>query len=57
MSDTSDAFYHFEVGLAASLVKSFELKVAYLVDYKNIVNPPTLKKTDTALIAAIIYKF
>lgn len=55
--DTSDAFYHFEVGLAASLVKSFELKVAYLVDYKNKVNPPTLKKTDTALVAAIIYKF
>jgi putative salt-induced outer membrane protein YdiY len=37
-------------------VKSFDLKVAYLVDYKNIV-PPRLKKTDTALIAALIYKF
>ena len=56
-NDTSDAFYHFEVGLAASLVKSFDLKVAYLVDYKNIVNPSTLKKMDTALVAAIIYKF
>jgi putative salt-induced outer membrane protein YdiY len=55
-NNTSNAFYHFEVGLAASLVKSFDLKVAYLIDYKNIV-PPTLKKTDTALIAAIIYKF
>jgi putative salt-induced outer membrane protein YdiY len=55
-NDTSDAFYHFEVGLSASLVKSFDLKVAYLIDYKNIV-PPTLKKTDTALVAAIIYKF
>ncbi len=56
-NDTSDAFYHFELGLSASLVKNFELKVAYLVDYKNLPNPPTLKKTDTALIAAIVYKF
>lgn len=55
--DTSDCFYHFELGLAASLVKNFELKVAYLVDVKNQPNPPTLKKTDTALIAAIVYKF
>lgn len=57
MDDTSDAFYHFEVGVAASLAKSFELKVAYFVDYKNKVNPPTLKKTDTALVAALVYKF
>ena len=56
-NDTSDAFYHFELGLAASLVKNFELKVAYLVDIKNKPNPPTLKKTDTALIASIVYKF
>jgi putative salt-induced outer membrane protein YdiY len=56
-NDTSDCFYHFELGLAASLVKNFDLKVAYLVDYKNQPNPPTLKKTDTALIAAIVYKF
>jgi putative salt-induced outer membrane protein YdiY len=56
-SDISDSFYHFELGLAASLVKNFELKVAYLVDVKNQPNPPTLKKTDTALIAAIVYKF
>ncbi len=57
MNDTSDAFYHFEVGVAASLMKSFELKVSYLVDYKNRVNPPTLKKTDTTLVAAIVYRF
>jgi putative salt-induced outer membrane protein len=56
-NDTSDCFYHFELGLAASLVKNFELKVAYLVDYKNEPNPPTLKKADTALIAAVVYKF
>ncbi len=55
--NTSDAFYHFEIGLSASLVKNFEMKVAYLVDIKNKPNPPTLKKTDTALIAALVYKF
>lgn len=61
MNDTSDAFYHFEVGVAATLTKSFELKVAYLVDYKNkpISTDPNnpLKKTDTALVASILYKF
>jgi putative salt-induced outer membrane protein YdiY len=56
-SATSDSFYHFEIGLASTLTKAFELKVAYLVDYKNRPNPPTLKKTDTALIASILYKF
>ena len=57
MSDTSDSFYYFEIGLAATLTKSFELKVTYLVDFKNKPLPDTLKKTDTALIAAILYKF
>ncbi|MEO8055057.1 MAG: DUF481 domain-containing protein [Acidobacteriota bacterium] len=61
MNDTSDSFCHFEVGVAATLTKSFELKVAYLVDYKNkpISTDPNnpLKKTDTALVASILYKF
>ncbi len=61
MNDTSDSFYHFEVGLAATLTKSFELKVSYLVDYKNEPLSPDpanpLKKTDTAFVAALVYKF
>jgi len=56
-SDTSDSFYHFEIGLAATLTKSFELKASYLVDYKNRPLPETLEKTDTALVAALVYKF
>jgi putative salt-induced outer membrane protein YdiY len=56
-NNTSDAFFHFEVGLAASLAKAFDLRVAYLVDYKNKPLPSTLKKTDTAVIAAVVYKF
>lgn len=57
MDDVSDSFLHFELGLAATLTKAFEMKVSYLVDYKNEPRPATLKKTDTALIAAILYKF
>ena len=57
MDDTSDCFYHFEIGVAATLTKSFEMKVSYLVDYKNKPLPETLKKTDTAFIATILYKF
>jgi putative salt-induced outer membrane protein YdiY len=57
MNHWSDSFYHFELGLAASITKTSELKILYLVDTKNRPNPDTLKKTDTALIAAFVYKF
>ena len=53
----SDSFYHFEMGLAASITKNSELKITYLVDTKSRPNPASLKKTDTALIAAFVYKF
>jgi putative salt-induced outer membrane protein YdiY len=56
-SDVSDSFYHFEMSLAASITGKSELKASYLVDVKNEPNPPTLKKTDTALIAAFVFKF
>ncbi|MFI5197044.1 MAG: YdiY family protein [Thermoanaerobaculia bacterium] len=55
--DVSDSFYHFEMSLAASVTSKSQLKVSYLVDIKNEPNPPTLKKTDTALIAAFVFKF
>jgi putative salt-induced outer membrane protein YdiY len=57
MNRLTDAFYHFEMGVAASITKSSELKITYLVDVKNEPNPDTLKKTDTALIAAFVFKF
>lgn len=56
-SAVSDAFYHFEMSLAASVTKKSELKITYLVDVKNRPNPDTLKHTDTALIAAFVFKF
>jgi putative salt-induced outer membrane protein YdiY len=57
MNHLSDSFYHFETSLAASITKTSELKITYLVDLKNRPNPDTLKKIDTALIAAFVYKF
>ena len=57
MDNTADSFFHFELGVAATLTKAFELKVSYLVDYKNEPKPETLKSTDTALIATLLYRF
>lgn len=56
-NDTSDAYYHFEAGLSTSLAKVLELKLAYLLDHKTRPAVPTLEKTDTAFIAAIVAKF
>jgi putative salt-induced outer membrane protein YdiY len=55
--DTGDAYYHFEAGLTTSLSKLLELKVAYLLDHKTRPAIPTLDKTDTALIVAVVAKF
>jgi putative salt-induced outer membrane protein YdiY len=55
--DWSDAFYHFEIAVAAGLTKRTELKVAALADYKNKPVTPDMEKTDTALIAALVMKF
>lgn len=56
-NDTGDAYYHFEAGLTTSLSKVLELKLAYLLDHKTRPALPTLEKTDTAFIAAIVAKF
>jgi len=56
-NDTGDAYYHFEAGLTTSLSKVLELKLAYLVDHKTRPALPTLDKTDTAFIAAVVAKF
>jgi len=56
-NDTGDAYYHFEAGLTTSLAKLLELKLAYLLDHKTRPAVPTLEKTDTAFIAALVAKF
>ncbi|MCE7959949.1 MAG: DUF481 domain-containing protein, partial [Acidobacteria bacterium ACB2] len=54
--DTSDAIYHFEVTLAAAITKWSDVKVTFTDDYKNKPPDPKLKKNDTALLAAIVFK-
>ncbi len=53
----SDAYYHFDVSVGAALTKHSELKVTALADYKNQPPSPLLKKTDSALMMAIVMKF
>jgi putative salt-induced outer membrane protein len=57
MNDTSDYFCHLDAGLVSPISKVFEMKIAYVLDYKNQPYPPTLKKTDSSFIAAIGVKF
>lgn len=57
MNDTGDYFFHFDAGLVSPLSKVLEMKIAYVLDYKNEPYPPTLKKTDSSFIAAIGAKF
>jgi putative salt-induced outer membrane protein YdiY len=56
MSDTSDAHYHFEAGLAAAVTKFSELKVSIKDDIKNKPVSPELKKSDTAVLVTFLVK-
>jgi len=56
-SDFDDALYHFDAGVAASVMTRLELKVAYAYDYKNRPASATVKKGDSALFAALLFKF
>ncbi len=54
--DFNDALYHFDAGLTTTVAARAELKVAYLYDYKNQ-PPPKVKKGDSALFAALLFKW
>ncbi len=54
--DFDDSFYHFDAGIATSIATRAELKVSYVYDYKNQ-PPPDVEKGDSALFAALLYKF
>ncbi|MGZ5232481.1 MAG: DUF481 domain-containing protein, partial [Burkholderiales bacterium] len=56
-NDLGDALYHFDVGLVSTLVNRLELKVAYVYDYKARPTSATVKKGDSALFAALVFKF
>ena len=54
--DFDDALYHFDVGLATTIATRAELKLSYVMDYKNQ-PPPGIEKGDSALFATVLYKF
>lgn len=56
-SDFADALYHFDAGLTTTVTTRSELKLAYTYDYKNRPPSPTVKKGDSALFAALLFKF
>ena len=55
-NDFGDALYHFDAGLTTTIASRAELKIAYLYDYKNQ-PPPDVKKGDSALFAALLFKW
>lgn len=55
--DFDDALYHFDAGIATTIAARAELKVSYVYDYKNQPPSPDVEKGDSALFAAILYKF
>ena len=55
--DFGDALYHFDAGLATSVLTRIELKLAYAYDYKNRPSSAAVKRGDSALFAALLYKF
>ena len=55
--DFGDALYHFDAGLTLTVVTRVELKLAYAYDYKSRPELATVKKGDSALFAALLYKF
>ena len=53
--DFGDAYYHGELGLAATLAKRLELKMALVDDYKT--RPPAdLEKNDISFVASLVFK-
>lgn len=56
-NDFADALYHFDAGVAATVATRMELKVAYAYDYENRPVPTNLKKGDSALFAALLFKY
>jgi putative salt-induced outer membrane protein len=55
-SDFDDAYYRVEAGLLTSVSRRIELRLSYLLDYKNKPADPTLVKADTSFVVALVYK-
>jgi putative salt-induced outer membrane protein len=54
--DWSDSFHTFSVALAASITTHSQVKIGLLDTFKNV-PPPPLKRNDTSLITALVWKF
>jgi len=59
MNDWADSLHNFTAGIAVSITAHSEVKVEFLDSFKNRPPPaqPTLKKNDTSLITALVWKF
>lgn len=55
--DFGDALYHFDAGLSTTVATRLELKLAYTYDYKTRPAVASVKKGDSALFAALLFKF
>lgn len=55
--DFGDALLHFDAGLTTAVATRVELKVSYLYDYKTEPPSPEIEKGDSALFAALLWKF
>jgi putative salt-induced outer membrane protein YdiY len=56
LTDFGDSLLRFEVGLAASVSRRTELKLAVADEYKSRPSDPQLKKNDASLLAAFVFK-
>lgn len=57
LGDFGDAYYHVEAALTTAIARRLELKLAYITDVKNRPADPTLRKRDTSLVVAVVYRF
>jgi putative salt-induced outer membrane protein YdiY len=56
-SDFTDALYHFDAGLTTKVASRADLTLAYVYDYKNKPVSADVKKGDSAIFAALVFKF
>lgn len=57
VNDLSDALYHFDAGITTTIVSRLDLKVSLVYDYRSRTPSPDVKNGDSALFAALVFKF
>jgi putative salt-induced outer membrane protein YdiY len=57
VDDFDDASYHLSAAITSALTARSELKVSWVYDYRNRVSSPEIEKGDSALFAALLFKF